>query len=116
MSIISFLIRQFVLPNPFVNMFDLSTATVVNWIFGGVFIPLAYLKTGIWYRREWKLYWLGSLGFLINYTILTYLLIGISSIVTNIWLIACFFIIAYIILCAIVYKIVTLNSSCLRNI
>ena len=111
MSIISLLIRQYFLPNPFINMFDSNTATIVNWFLGGIFIFLAYIKTGIWYRREWKLYWLGSLGFLVNYTILTYLLIGISSITTSIWLIASLFVSVYIILCTIVYKIVNANSS-----
>ena len=109
MSIISLLIRQYCLPNPFINMFDPNIATIVNWVFGGIFIFLAYIKTGIWYRREWKLYWLGSLGFLVNYTILTYLLIGIIT--ASIWLIAFLFVLVYIILCIIVYKIVNANHS-----
>lgn len=46
---IGFLIRQFVLPNPFTPLGDM--AIVVNWIVGGVFIPLSYFETGLFYDR-----------------------------------------------------------------
>ena len=105
MSIISYFIRQFVLPNPFINMFDQNTATIVNWIFGGVFIPLAFALTGIWYKSEKGFYWVGKIGFLINYTILTYSLIGISSIVNNIVWIILLFILAYILFYIVIHKI-----------
>lgn len=102
-SIISFLIRQFLLPNPFVNMFE--NAEVVNLIFGGVFIPLAYVLTGTWYRSQKGFYWIGSLGFLGNYTLLTFLLIGISYFISNIYWIIAIFLIIYVLLCILESKI-----------
>lgn len=45
LKIISYLIRQFCLPNPFANMFEPSIAEIVNWSIGGVFVLLAYILT-----------------------------------------------------------------------
>lgn len=104
-KIISYLIRQFWLPNPFANMFEPSVAEIVNWSVGGVFMLLAYILTGTWYESEKGYYWLGSLGFLINYAILTALLLLISKLTTILWLIAVIFLIAYILLCVIEYKL-----------
>lgn len=96
-SIISFVIRQFLLPNPFTNMFE--NADMVNLICGGIFVPLAYILTGTWYRSQKELYWWGSLGFLFNYIILTLLTIGISYFVSNIYWFVTIFTIVYIFLC-----------------
>ena len=64
-SITSYFIRQFCLPNPFINLFkDSNVATIVNWICGAIFIPLAYILTGSWYNGEIK--FIGSFGFLVN--------------------------------------------------
>ena len=69
-SITSYFIRQFCLPNPFINLFkDSNVATIVNWICGAIFIPLAYILTGSWYNGEIK--FIGSFGFLVNYIFLT---------------------------------------------
>ena len=86
-KIISYLIRQFWVPNPFANMFEPNIAEIVNWSVGGVFVLLAYILTGTWYESEEGYYWLGSLGFLINYAILTGLLLLISKLTSVLWLI-----------------------------
>ena len=104
-KIISYLIRQFWLPNPFANMFEPNIAEIVNWAVGGVFVLLAYILTGTWYESEEGYYWLGSLGFLINYAILTGLLLLISKLISVLWLIIVIFLIAYILLCVIEYKL-----------
>ena len=99
-STMSYLIRQFVLPNPFENIFpNPGSAEVVNWIFGGIFIPLAFLLTGTWYVSGCDEKWIGSLGFLVNYCLLTGLLLLISKFISNMYWVVGIFIFLYIILC-----------------
>ena len=99
-STISYLIRQFFLPNPFENMFTKSgTAEAANLIFGGIFVPLAHLLTGTWYVSGLNEKWEGSLGFFINYCILTGLLLLITKFISDIYWIIGIFVAVYIILC-----------------
>lgn len=65
-------------------------ATIVNWIYGGIFIPLAYILTGTWYSGEAKP--IGSFGFFINYAILVGLFMLITKFITNLYLVAFLFI------------------------
>lgn len=103
-SIASYLVRQFCFPNPFSNIVkDPNTATVVNWICGGIFIPLAYFLTGTWYDGDVK--FIGSLGFLFNYAILTGLFLMITKFITNLYLVAFLFILGYAILCIVESKL-----------
>lgn len=104
-KIISYLIRQFWLPNPFSNMFEPNIAEIVNWYVGSVFVLLAYILTGIRYESEEGCYWLGSLGFLVNYAILTGLLLLIGKLTSVLWLIIVIFLIVYILLCVLEYKL-----------
>ena len=99
-STISYLIRQFVLPNPFENVFQkVRTAEVVNLIFGGIFIPLAFLLTRTWYVSGVNEKWEGSLGFFVNYCILTGLLLLLSKFISDVYWIIGIFVAVYIILC-----------------
>lgn len=101
-SIFSWLIRQFALPNPFKNMCsDAGTAEGINLIFGGIFIPLSFLLTRTWYVSGSDEKWKGSLGFLINYCILTGILLLISKFISNTTLIIGIFAVIYLILCLI---------------
>lgn len=103
---LSFIVRQFCLPNPFMNIFiDKNIAEIANWIIGGVFIPLAYTLTGTWHVSKRDASFIGSIGFLINYILLTGILIGISYFITNIWIVFLLFAITYIILCVIEEKL-----------
>jgi hypothetical protein len=105
-KLLSYLARQFLLPNPFINLVkDAGTAEIINWIFGGILVLLAYNLTGTWYRSQKGNNWVGSLGFLINYIVLTFHLIGISYLISNIYLVVGIFIIVYILLCIIESKI-----------
>lgn len=55
LKLLSYLARHFLLPNPFANLFiDKNIAEIVNWIFGGILIPLSYILTGTWYDGEFK--------------------------------------------------------------
>ena len=103
-SIASYLIRQFCFANPFSNLVkDPNTATIVNWICGGIFIPLAYILTGTWYNGGAKT--IGSFVFFINYAILTGLFLLITKFITNLYLVAFLFILGYAILCIVESKL-----------
>ena len=106
---ISYFIRQFLLPNPFSNLFESGTAELVDWLFGGTLIALAYILTGTWYVSKKGNYWKGSLGFLINFSILTGLILLISKIITNIYCVLGIFVCVYIILCILEAKLLNRN-------
>ena len=102
-SIVSYLIRQFCFSNPFSNIVkEPNPATIVNWICGGIFIPLAYALTHTWYKGGATA--VGSFGFFINYAILTGLFLLITKFITNLYLVAFLFILGYVILCIIESK------------
>lgn len=107
-KVISYLVRQFLIPNPFANLIkNPGTAEIVNWIFGGILVPLAYFLTGIWYDGDVK--FIGSLGFLFNYAILTGLFLMIIKFIIkfiiNLYLVAFLFILGYVILCIVESKL-----------
>lgn len=103
-SAASYLIRQFCFPNPFANIVkDSNIATIVNWICGGAFILLAYTLTGTWYNGGAKT--IGSVGFFINYAILTVLFLLITKFIANLYLVVFLFILGYVILCIIENKL-----------
>lgn len=98
------MIRQFCFPNPFTNIVkDPNTATIVNLICGGIFIPLAYILTGTWYKGGAKV--VGSFGFFINYAILTGFFLLITKFITNLYLVTFLFILGYAILCIVENKL-----------
>lgn len=100
-SLFSFLFRQFILPNPFINIVSENYAELFNYIFGGVFIVLAYTITGTWYTSRKEDRWKGSVGFFFNYTILTLATIAVSSLIHDVYWIAGIVFIIFIILCII---------------
>lgn len=103
-KVFSYLVRQFLIPNPFTNLIkNPGTAEIVNWIFGGVLVPLAYILTGTWYKGGAKA--VGSFGFFINYAILTGLFLLITKFITNVYLVAFLFILGYAILCIVESKL-----------
>ena len=103
-SIVSYLTRQLWFPNPFTNLIkDSSIAEVANWICGGIFVFLAYKLTGTWYDGDERV--IGSIGFFINFAILTGLFLLITKFFSNYYLIGFIFFSVYIILCIIEAKI-----------
>lgn len=103
--IASYLVRQIFFPNPFSNMFSDVMAECVNYIAGGIIVYLAYNLTRTWYISKKGEYWKGSLGFLVNYFILTEGLLVISKYIHNIYIIVIIYIILFIILCLIEHKL-----------
>ena len=99
LSTISYFVRQFYFPNPFVNVFeDASTAEVFNWMFGGVFIPLAFLLTRTWYINGPHEKWEGVIGFFVNYFLITTLFLVISKFIADIYWLIGVFVFGYIVL------------------
>ena len=111
-STMSYLARQFILPNPFINIFEnQGYAEIANWIFGGIFVPLAFLLTRTWYVSGVNEKWEGSLGFFVNYCVLTGLLLLISKFISDIYWIIGIFIAVYIILCFLEGWLLNKNNS-----
>ncbi len=104
-SLLSFLVRQFVLPNPFINIVEENYADLVNLIFGGIIIAVAYIVTGTWYVSKKEDRWAGSLGFLLNYILLTFITIGVSYFIHNIYLLLVIMVFVVIALCIIESKL-----------
>lgn len=79
-SLLSLLIRQFCLPNPFECFGD--SALLINWIAGIVMAPITYLIVGLVYDKGSEPA-VGSLLYLVTYTLLTGILMvmGIFSFV-----------------------------------
>ena len=99
-SVLSYFVRQFILPNPFTNLIDDSNvATIVNWICGGIFIPLSYILTGTWYSGGVKI--IGIIGFFVNYALLTGLFLLITYFFNNLYIVTALFLLGYIMLCLI---------------
>ena len=107
-STISYLIRQFVLPNPFTNLLeDINKATIFNWIFGFVFIPLAFILTGTWYISGRDEKWVGSIGFLFNYFVLTEIFRFITKFIVNIY----WSVVLFAVTCIVLYILESKVSS-----
>ena len=70
-SIVSLLIRQFCLPNPFACCGDAGVA--INWIAGAVLVPICYLIVGLFYRKGSSPAW-GSFLFFVTYALFTLVL------------------------------------------
>lgn len=105
MAVTSYLIREFLFPNPFSNLFDPIIAEIVNLFFGGVLIALAYELTGTWYVSKKGQYWKGSLGFLVNFSLLGGVILFISKFVVNIYLLIVIFVFVYMLLCILEAKL-----------
>ncbi|MGN1298282.1 MAG: hypothetical protein ACI4VH_07755 [Clostridia bacterium] len=75
-SIISFFIRQFYLPNPYVKYFDIEAyADIFNIIVGGIILHIyAYFLTSCIYDKYKHSSWVGSFWYCVNYILNTYLI------------------------------------------
>ena len=105
-SIISVLIRQFLLPNPYINLFKQEVyADLFNIIIGGIILhKLSFLLTGMAYTRGVNEPEEGSIGYLFSYIILTLLITFLGKIIGNIWIMIGVFLTIYILLCIVVSK------------
>lgn len=95
---ISYLVRVFLLPNPFSNLIaDYFISEITNYVFGGIFVIIAYKMTGAWYSGNKK--FIGSFGYLVNYTILTLLFLLVTRFIINIYLA----LLVFVVICAIMF-------------
>ena len=75
-SIISLLIRQFYLPNPYIGYFDIELyADIFNILVGGTILHIyAYSLTSSIYDKYRHSSWVGSFLYCINYILNTFLM------------------------------------------
>lgn len=103
-NLISVLIRQFLLPNPYISIIGNEVyANLFNIIIGGVIIHFcAYNLTGFGYIKGINQPASGSLGYLISYCYITFLITILSYFVSNITIFIIAFISIYIVSCVLV--------------
>lgn len=102
-SLISAFIRQFLLPNPYINFFDNEAmADLFNIIIGGAILhSLSFLLTKCGYEKGIDDPASGSLGYLISYCYLTTLITGLGYFISNITVFIIIFSVIYIASCVI---------------
>lgn len=112
-NMISVLIRQFVLPNPYINIIGNDTyADLFNIIIGGAILHFcAYKLTGCGYTRGIDNPVSGSFGYLISYCYVTVLITTLGFFISNMTVFIIVFIILYIVSCILVGHIFNRNSS-----
>lgn len=101
---VSALIRQLVLPNPYINIIgDKLYADLFNlFIWGTILHVCAYILTGCGYTSGVDDPALGSLGYLISYCYVTALITTLGYFISNAVLFVIIFIIIYVISCVLV--------------
>ena len=80
--LVSYLIRQFCLPNPFEPLGDISV--LLNWVAGVVLVPVSYLMTGLYYDGGDPAE--GSIKFLFVYFLNTMIILLAFRVYPVIWL------------------------------
>ena len=109
--LISALIRQFVLPNPYVNIIDSEVyADLFNIFIGGTILHFcAYILTGCGYTKGVNDPASGSFGYLISYCYITALITTLGYFIPNITVFIIVFVVLYIVSCLLVN--LTFNRS-----
>lgn len=105
--LISALIRQFLLPNPYIHFFSNDVyADVFNMFIGGVILwKLSYWLTGAGYRKGIDDPVSGSFGYLVSYIYLTIIITVTGKLIADIKVFLTVFIIIYIVSLVIVNRI-----------
>lgn len=105
--ILSALIRQFLLPNPYINFFTEGLyADLFNILIGGTILHiLSFILTGVGYTKGVDSPASGSLGYLISYIYLTILITVLGFFINSIKIFIIVFIIIYVLTMLIVSKI-----------
>lgn len=111
--LISVLIRQFVLPNPYINIIGSEVyADLFNIFIGGTILHFcAYILTGYGYTKGVDDLASGSLGYLISYCYVTALITTLGYFISNIAVFIIIFIVLYIASCILVGYIFNRSSS-----
>lgn len=110
---ISALIRQFVLPNPYINIIGSEVyADLFNIFIGGTILHFcAYILTGCGYIKGVDDPASGSFGYLISYCYVTVLITTLGYFISNITVFIIIFIVLYIASCILVGYIFNRSSS-----
>lgn len=105
--LISAFVRQFLLPNPYINIIDNEAyADLFNIIIGGTIIHIfAFILTGCGYQRGVDDPASGSIGYLISYCYLTGLITLLGYLISNVTFFIISFIVLYVISCIVVNKV-----------
>ena len=111
--LISALIRQFVLPNPYINIIGSEVyADLFNIFIGGTILHFcAYILTGCGYTKGVDDPASGSFGYLISYCYVTALNTILGYLISNITVFIIVFIVLYIASCILVGYIFNRSSS-----
>lgn len=111
--LISALIRQFLLPNPYIHFFSNEVyAELFNMFIGGIILwKLSYWLTGAGYKKGIDDSASGSFGYLISYIYLTLLITVFGGLISNIKMFIITFVIIYIVSLVIVSKIFNINYN-----
>ena len=106
-QIISILIRQFILPNPYTNLIgDSIYAEIFNIVVGGIILyVLAFVLNGCAYYKGIDDPAKGSLGYLISYCYLTAIITMFGYYILSVKWFLIVFIIVYLISFIIVRKV-----------
>ena len=104
-SFISLIVRQFLLPNPYLNYFsDKNIAELFNIIAGGAILHfLSFWITGIYYSKG-DAPTLGSISYLFWYIINTAIITLVGSLIKNIYLLILSLVIIYLIIFVVISK------------
>ena len=102
--LISALIRQFVLPNPYINIIGSEVyADLFNIFIGGIVLHFcAYILTGCGYTKGVNDPASGSFGYLMSYCYVTALITTLGYFIFNITVFIIIFIVLYIASCILV--------------
>ena len=104
---VSLLVRNFLLPNPYINIIGNETyAELFNMIIGGLILhKLAYWFTGNIYRKRIDDPSVGSFCYLISYVVITLVFSFLGYFITNVMLFIIIFLVLYLLACVIVCKL-----------
>lgn len=106
-NIISAFLRQFVLPNPYINIIGNEIyANLFNVFIGGTILHfLSFFLTGCGYTKGLNDAVSGIIGYFISYCYLTVLITLLGYFISNVSIFIVSFIILYIASCIVVNKI-----------
>ena len=109
--LISAYVRQFLLPNPYVNIIgNEAYADLFNIIIGGSIIHIfAFILTGFGYQRGVDDSALGSIGYLISYCYITAIITLLGFLISNFVIFVIFYLFIYIATCILVGIVINHN-------
>lgn len=110
--LISALIRQFLLSNPYINVIGNETyADLFNIVIGGTIIHIfAFILTGCGYQKGIDDPALGSFGYLISYCYITAIITFLGFLISNFAIFVIVYLVVYIASCILVGIVFNHNS------